>query len=91
MTGKSKKKIRNISSFYNKFFIFCETLPSDPHNFIVIVSNVTSDGGKNCRNIRLEIASVNCFIFYTYVIMYQQELTPKSYENVMHTFSVLLE
>jgi hypothetical protein len=26
--------VRNISSFYNKFFIFCGTLPSDPPNFI---------------------------------------------------------
>jgi hypothetical protein len=29
--------VRNILSFYNKFFIFYGTLPSDPPNFIKLI------------------------------------------------------
>jgi hypothetical protein len=29
--------VRNTSSFYKKFFIFCGTLPSDPPNFIKLL------------------------------------------------------
>jgi hypothetical protein len=33
--------VQNISSFYNKFFIFCRMLPSDPPNFIKLLYNAS--------------------------------------------------
>jgi hypothetical protein len=32
--------VRNILSFYNKLFIFCGTLPSDPPNFIKLLTQI---------------------------------------------------
>jgi hypothetical protein len=37
-TPENGLTVRNISSFYNKFFIFCGKLPSDPPNFIKLLN-----------------------------------------------------
>jgi hypothetical protein len=44
--------VQNILSFYNMFFIFCGTLPSDPPNFFkLFFSDLLQPRNKlSCRN-----------------------------------------
>jgi hypothetical protein len=50
---ENELRVRNISSFYNKFFIFSGTLPSDPPNFIKLLWLIESVSEVNVAFIYL--------------------------------------